>query len=128
MSSGGTAPVIRAPRGKTLMCRNRQIEAAYRMIQNNLDPFFPPPVLYISLFNLLIGNAIGIYLNMLAGFRRGYYDLIPWALLNPIYWVLHSIAAYKALWQLFTRPFYWEKTTHGLSRWLGNAQENPGAG
>ncbi|WP_322800680.1 urocanate hydratase [Thermoflexus sp.] len=38
MSSGGTAPVIRAPRGKTLMCRNWQIEAAYRMIQNNLDP------------------------------------------------------------------------------------------
>jgi cellulose synthase/poly-beta-1,6-N-acetylglucosamine synthase-like glycosyltransferase len=75
-----------------------------------LDPFFPPPVLYISLFNLLFGNAIAIYLNMLAGFKRGYYDLIPWALLTPVYWVLHSIAAYKALWQLFTRPFYWEKT------------------
>ncbi|GBD09864.1 Beta-monoglucosyldiacylglycerol synthase [Candidatus Thermoflexus japonica] len=93
-----------------------------------LDPFFPPPVLYVSLFNLLIGNAIGIYLNMLAGFKRGYYDLIPWALLNPIYWVLHSIAAYKALWQLFTRPFYWEKTTHGLSRWLGDIHGNPEEG
>jgi cellulose synthase/poly-beta-1,6-N-acetylglucosamine synthase-like glycosyltransferase len=83
-----------------------------------LDPFFPPPVLYISLFNLLFGNAIAIYLNMLAGFKRGYYDLIPWALLTPVYWVLHSIAAYKALWQLFTRPFYWEKTRHGISHWL----------
>ncbi|MDW8180131.1 MAG: urocanate hydratase [Anaerolineae bacterium] len=31
-------PVIRAPRGKTLTCKNWQIEAAYRMIQNNLDP------------------------------------------------------------------------------------------
>jgi len=29
---------IRAPRGTTLSCRNWQIEAAYRMIQNNLDP------------------------------------------------------------------------------------------
>ena len=29
---------IRAPRGTTLTCRNWQIEAAYRMIQNNLDP------------------------------------------------------------------------------------------
>ena len=83
-----------------------------------LDPYFPPPVLYVSLFNLLFGNAIGIYLNMLAGFKRRYDDLIPWALLNPLYWVLHSIAAYRALWQLFTRPFYWEKTRHGLSRWL----------
>jgi urocanate hydratase len=29
---------VRAPRGNTLSCRNWQIEAAYRMIQNNLDP------------------------------------------------------------------------------------------
>jgi urocanate hydratase len=29
---------VRAPRGTTLNCANWQIEAAYRMIQNNLDP------------------------------------------------------------------------------------------
>jgi len=29
---------VRAPRGAALTCRNWQIEAAYRMIQNNLDP------------------------------------------------------------------------------------------
>ncbi|HEU4334938.1 MAG TPA: urocanate hydratase, partial [Candidatus Eisenbacteria bacterium] len=29
---------VRAPRGKKLSCRNWQIEAPYRMIQNNLDP------------------------------------------------------------------------------------------
>ncbi|MCS6963429.1 urocanate hydratase [Thermoflexus sp.] len=38
MTSSGIPPVIRAPRGKTLACKNWQIEAAYRMIQNNLDP------------------------------------------------------------------------------------------
>jgi len=30
--------VVRAPRGTALTCKNWQIEAAYRMIQNNLDP------------------------------------------------------------------------------------------
>lgn len=30
--------VVRAPRGTTLECKNWLIEAAYRMIQNNLDP------------------------------------------------------------------------------------------
>ena len=30
--------VIRAPRGNTLHCKNWLIEAAYRMLQNNLDP------------------------------------------------------------------------------------------
>jgi urocanate hydratase len=29
---------VRAPHGTQLSCANWQIEAAYRMIQNNLDP------------------------------------------------------------------------------------------
>src|SRR5438132_8509066 len=29
---------IQAPRGTQLTCKNWQIEAAYRMLQNNLDP------------------------------------------------------------------------------------------
>jgi urocanate hydratase len=33
-----TKRVIRAPRGTQLSCKNWQIEAAYRMLQNNLDP------------------------------------------------------------------------------------------
>ncbi len=32
------ARIIHAPRGTSLTCKNWQIEAAYRMIQNNLDP------------------------------------------------------------------------------------------
>src|SRR3970040_713408 len=30
--------VVRAPRGSELACKNWLIEAAFRMIQNNLDP------------------------------------------------------------------------------------------
>jgi cellulose synthase/poly-beta-1,6-N-acetylglucosamine synthase-like glycosyltransferase len=82
-----------------------------------LDVFFPPAILYISLFNLLFGNFLGIYLNMLAVFRRKYYELLPYALLNPIYWFLHSRAAYKALYELFTKPFYWQKTQHGITKY-----------
>ena len=77
---------------------------------------FPSWTLYLSLVCLLLGNAMGIYLNMTAVFRRRYFQLLPYALLNPIYWQLHSIASYMALWQLFTKPFYWEKTQHGLSK------------
>ena len=43
------------------------------------------------------------------------YALIT-ALLYPLYMVLHSIASYKALWQLILRPHFWEKTTHGLAQ------------
>jgi len=81
-----------------------------------LTSLFSPELLYISLFNFLIGNFLGIYMNMLGAFRRNYYKLIPVALLNPFYWLLHSFASYKALSQLLTKPHYWEKTVHGLSK------------
>lgn len=88
-----------------------------------LDVFFPPAVLYVSLINLLLGNFIGIYLNMLAVFRRQYYELLPYAILNPLYWMLHSIASYKALYELFTKPFYWQKTQHGITKYKPSIQQ-----
>lgn len=81
------------------------------------DPFFPPVLVYWGLFNLLWGNFLGIYLNMIAVFRRKLHYLMPYSLLNPVYWLcFHSVAAYKALWQLFSKPFYWEKTEHGITK------------
>ncbi len=80
--------------------------------------FFPDWVMYVSIFNLLFGNGIMIYMNMMSVFRRKLYTLLPFALLNPFYWILHSIAAYKALWQLIVNPFYWEKTEHGISEFF----------
>jgi cellulose synthase/poly-beta-1,6-N-acetylglucosamine synthase-like glycosyltransferase len=76
---------------------------------------YPGWVLYIGLFNLLVGNALMVYVSMMGAFLRQRYGLVVWALLNPVYWLLHSVASYKALWQLITRPHYWEKTTHGIS-------------
>ena len=81
-----------------------------------IESLFPSYILYISIYNLLFGNFIGIYLNMIAVFRRKYYSLLPYAFLNPIYWFLHSRASYKALFELFTKPFYWQKTQHGITK------------
>ena len=38
------------------------------------------------------------------------------ARLMPLYWLLISAAAYRALWQFMTARFMWEKTEHGLGR------------
>ncbi len=43
-------------------------------------------------------------------------DLLPQQLLLPIYWLLHSVAAVRALWELLTRPYFWAKTEHGRTR------------
>ncbi len=81
-----------------------------------LEVAFPHAVLYLSLFNFLLGNSFLVYIAMVGAFKRHYYSLIPFAVLSPLYWLLMSVAAYKALWQLVHDPFYWEKTTHGLSK------------
>ena len=82
---------------------------------SGFDVVFPQYLLFISLFNLLAGNGAFIFLSMIAPLRRGWLKLIPFSLTAFGYWVLISIAAYKALWQLIRSPFYWEKTHHGLS-------------
>lgn len=68
----------------------------------------------IALFNLVLGNAIMIGINLAGAIRDRSWGAAPFALLNPVYWVLHSIAAWRALWQLIRKPYYWEKTPHGL--------------
>ena len=83
---------------------------------NVFDVVFPPILLWLSLFNLLAGNGLFMYLCLIAPFRRGWLSLAPFGLTVFWYWVLMSRAAYKALWQLVTKPFYWEKTQHGLSK------------
>jgi len=40
--------------------------------------------------------------------------VIPSLLIVPVYWMLMSVAGWKGAAQLITKPFYWEKTEHGL--------------
>ncbi len=47
---------------------------------------------------------------------EGWHRMQGAMLAYPFYWVLHSFAAARALWQLITAPHYWDKTTHGLTR------------
>jgi cellulose synthase/poly-beta-1,6-N-acetylglucosamine synthase-like glycosyltransferase len=40
-----------------------------------------------------------------------------WVLVTiPIYWLLLSLAAWRALFQFVIAPYHWEKTEHGLAR------------
>ncbi|MEO5898535.1 MAG: glycosyltransferase [Ilumatobacteraceae bacterium] len=82
---------------------------------STLSPYFPSWVLWASLVNLLVGNTLMVYVSMMGAFKRKRYGLVAWAMLNPLYWLLHSVASYKALYQLIRKPHFWEKTVHGLS-------------
>ena len=87
-----------------------------------LEQFFPVWLLWLCLVNFIIGNSVMVYLSMMGPYKRGTFELILWATLNPLYWILHSIASYKGLWQLITKPHYWEKTEHGLTTQSSHGQ------
>jgi cellulose synthase/poly-beta-1,6-N-acetylglucosamine synthase-like glycosyltransferase len=76
---------------------------------------FPGIVYFAGSFNLLIGNFVFVYLNLAGLLRRRYDNLVKWALLSPVYWLLMSLGAWKGFLQLIWRPSYWEKTLHGLA-------------
>jgi len=64
---------------------------------------------------LVASNLFLILVHVIACRRRGLGDLIGWCFLIPFYWLLISVGAWKGFLQLLTRPFYWEKTQHGLT-------------
>ncbi|MBI2193205.1 MAG: glycosyltransferase [Planctomycetes bacterium] len=63
---------------------------------------------------MFLGNFFFVFTHVLACSRRGLRDLLGCALIMPLYWALISVAAWKGFLQLFFKPFYWEKTIHGL--------------
>jgi cellulose synthase/poly-beta-1,6-N-acetylglucosamine synthase-like glycosyltransferase len=81
-----------------------------------IQEIFPAPIYYLSLACWAFGNFTLAYLTLLSCriTRRG--ELLGAALLVPVYWVMMSMAAVKALWQLVARPAFWEKTVHGLDQ------------
>ena len=75
---------------------------------------FPAPVYYVSLALWVFGNFLMWYLTVLTARHTRPEGLMLAALLVPAYWVMMSVAALKAMWQLVITPSFWEKTTHGL--------------
>ena len=62
----------------------------------------------------------------LALHARGLQRLYWFLLLLPLYYCLISAAAWAALIDLFTRPYEWIKTEHGLARPSTRASRNIG--
>lgn len=72
-------------------------------------------IAWTSGLTLLLANALLAALSLVdRGGRHSFGDLIV-VLSYPIYWLLISLAAYRALWQLVRSPFRWEKTPHGAA-------------
>jgi cellulose synthase/poly-beta-1,6-N-acetylglucosamine synthase-like glycosyltransferase len=84
-----------------------------------IQELFPPWLFYPALFSLVVGNFIALYRGIVGVRLGGYPALVFVSLVAPLYWLLMSIAAVRALIQLVVKPTFWEKTVHGLDARAG---------
>ena len=63
---------------------------------------------------MLTSEMITLGTGIIGAKRAGQSGLWPWGPSLHVYYPLATVAAYKALWELVSKPFYWDKTHHGL--------------
>ncbi|WP_233488783.1 glycosyltransferase family 2 protein [Rhodovulum sp. 12E13] len=74
-----------------------------------------PPLLGWACLALFAGTeAISLALTLIANRARERRRLWWWIPTMQAYFPLATLAAYKGLWELISRPFWWDKTEHGL--------------
>jgi hypothetical protein len=66
----------------------------------------------IAIFNLAGGFLGALALCAIAAARSGLRPSLWLIATIPVYWLLVSAAAYRAIWQLAVDPHRWEKTPH----------------
>jgi cellulose synthase/poly-beta-1,6-N-acetylglucosamine synthase-like glycosyltransferase len=73
-----------------------------------------PPMVMLGLIGLyLMTEVINLTLNI-TGLRRTKHSMSKlWVVTLHFYFPLGALASYKAAWEMVTKPFYWDKTSHG---------------
>ena len=79
-----------------------------------LTEALPEGVALWLLAAFLFSAAVDFTLGILALRQAGHRISKFWVFTLHFYQPLATFAAGKALWELITRPFYWDKTSHGI--------------
>lgn len=85
-----------------------------------LDPFIPHWAMVALGSSFLTIEAINLTIHATAVSGPRHRHLLLWTPTMHFYAPLGAVAAYKALYELILKPYFWDKTQHGLS--LGAAQ------
>ena len=82
-----------------------------------LSPVTPAEIALSTLWCFLaISGTCALFWPLAVGMkRRGLPRLWPSLLFMPLWLMMLSFAAWRALYELWRRPFHWEKTEHGLT-------------
>jgi len=72
-----------------------------------------PQVLSTVLAAFLLAEITTLAVGYYGQKTRAGRPLWPWLPTLHLYFPLATLAAYRALWELFARPLFWDKTAHG---------------
>jgi cellulose synthase/poly-beta-1,6-N-acetylglucosamine synthase-like glycosyltransferase/glycosyltransferase involved in cell wall biosynthesis/O-antigen/teichoic acid export membrane protein len=97
--------------------------ALYKFVGPQIEALFPPAVFYIAGTSAVFGNFLYLYYYMIGAAKRGQWEIIKYIFFVPFYWLLTSVGAFIALYQLIVKPHFWEKTIHGLDLKLNTKEK-----
>lgn len=86
----------------------------YSIVGPTIESIYPTVVFYMAATSLVVGNFVYLYNYMIGVAKRGQWELVKYVFFIPIYWLMISISAAIAVFQFIVKPYYWEKTIHGL--------------
>lgn len=92
------------------------IRSMLSTFDSGVSSFFAKPYIELYLATIAAGYLTTAVIGLIGLARRGLLHEAWVLLLTPVYWICLSIAAWRALYQLLTEPYRWEKTEHGLAR------------
>jgi cellulose synthase/poly-beta-1,6-N-acetylglucosamine synthase-like glycosyltransferase len=80
----------------------------------NLVAALPPAVFWTMASAFILSEAANLTIGIVGLSRTRHKLSWWWVPTMKLYFPLATLAAYRAVVELVTRPFYWDKTTHGL--------------
>lgn len=88
----------------------------FSIVGPTIEKLYPSIIFYMAASSLIFGNFMFLYYYMIGVAKRSNWPLMKYVFLIPFYWLWTSVAAVIGLYQLITKPHYWEKTNHGLHK------------
>ena len=74
---------------------------------------FTAPYIWALVSGCIFAQLVEFLISFRAVRASGHIALKQWIFTMPFYFPLGTVAMYKAWWEIFTTPFYWDKTDHG---------------
>ena len=74
----------------------------------------PPLLLSLAAAALVFFEGLGLVISITAAFAMGRPWLAVWAPAMILYFPMGAVAVAKAAHELLARPFFWDKTAHGV--------------